>query len=180
MTRLSHTQRVFSLTESRWYGYVVGAVAVVGLYFIIQHFFLTPPEKALYTFYTAESNEQTDLIDPLILAGRRVVPLLLKEIIRRDMPRRRHAIAALGNLGDWRAMPALEAILHDQTEQDFFRADALEAIALIDKDVGRYFAKQYADSESMYLAQVSKNIIAGGRDSLYRRSFFDALYKGHE
>jgi len=90
-------------------------------------------------------------------------------------------IAALGNLGDWRAMPALETILHDHTEEDYFRADSLEAIALIDKDLGRHFAKQYADSDTPYLARASRNILSGGKDyPLYRRSFFDALYRGRE
>jgi len=170
------------MTESRWYGYVAGVVIFVGLYVFMRHFFLTPPEKALYAFYTAsDGDEKRDLIDPLILAGRRVVPLLLKEVQRRDMPRRRHAIAALGNLGDWRAMPALETILHDHTEEDYFRADSLEAIALIDKDLGRHFAKQYADSDTPYLARASRNILSGGKDyPLYRRSFFDALYRGRE
>ncbi len=170
-----------SMSEARWLTYFTGIFIAGASLFFIRHFFLTPPEKAMREFYAVESTRPEEIIDPLILAGRRVVPLLVREVPKKEMPRRRQAIAALGNLGDWRAMPVLETMLADTSELDCFRADALEAIALIDKDLGHFYAKKYAESDSAYLARSSRNILSGGRDyPLYRRSFFDALYKGHE
>jgi hypothetical protein len=55
------------------------------------------PELALKAFYEREVAED-QIMDPLILAGPSVVPYVEKELANEDMPNRRYAVAALGNL----------------------------------------------------------------------------------
>jgi len=117
-------------------------------------------------------------MDPLILAGKKVVPSLLKEIQDKNMQRRRYGIAALGLLGDPSALPTLETILKDPSEADYFRCDALEAIALLDSNVGRSFAKEQAASSVGCLTQISQSLVAGNLPN--RRTYLQALLRWHQ
>lgn len=104
-------------------------------------------DEALNKFYSSEVAED-QLQDPLILAGDKVVPLVLSEIKNKDMPRRRYAIGALGSIGNPLALPVLEGILNDGFEKDYFQCDALEAIAMIDFNYAKKLAKINLDSSS--------------------------------
>lgn len=97
------------------------------------------PERALRDFYMYQGAEET-LADPLVRAGAEVVPLVIADVAKRDMPRRRYAIQFLGSAGYTSALPALERILGDETEEDYFRADALAAILRIDRSRGMELA----------------------------------------
>src|SRR5262245_45882955 len=85
---------------------------------------LMSAEGALNRFYTY-GNDPDDavaedmLMDPLIVAGEKVVPLVIREIKNKEMPRRRYAIGFLGNGSYKQALPALEDIFQDLSEKDY-------------------------------------------------------------
>lgn len=137
-----------------------------------------PPEDALKRFYDNDGPEDT-LMDPLILAGDRVVPLVLKEVKNKKMPRRRYAIGFVGNGSYKEALPALEAILQDSTEEDYFRGDALQSIYMIDESRGRELAQKYNDHQD-YLGEISRRVISGDSQLKNRRTYSDAVVGKHE
>lgn len=100
------------------------------------------PEKALRDFYMYEGTEET-LAVPLVEAGPSVVPIVIAEVSKKDMPRRRYAIQFLGSGSHKTALPTLERIVSDETEQDYFRADALRAILAIDPHRGLELARTH-------------------------------------
>jgi hypothetical protein len=57
------------------------------------------------------------------------------------MRRRRYAIGALGWVRDRRAILTLETIYANPTEDELYRGDALEAIFIIDQNLGRSYAR---------------------------------------
>ena len=128
-------------------------------------------------FYNNAGPEDT-LMDPLILAGERVVPLVLDKVKDKNMPRRRYAISFLGNGAYKQALPALEGVLQDSTEQDYFRGDALRSIYQIDQSQGMRYAGTYKD-EPGNLGKVSRDILAGEQHLLERRSYLDAWLGRH-
>lgn len=84
---------------------------------IVFAFSLGPaPEKTLHAFYTKDASRAE----------------------------RKHAIQSLVTRHHKDALPALEAILNDESEETAFRADALEAISAIDKTRGRELASLHA------------------------------------
>lgn len=160
------------------------------LYIILNLFFLGPkiidaanlrlfayPEFVLNRFYTERDLAEDQLIDSLILAGPKVVPLLEREILNREIPRRRYAISALGHLGNNNSIPTLEHILQDKSEKEVFRADALEAIASIDLRYAQKIASEYLHDTSI-VAKRAKEVLANPT-SLYKRSYWDALFHRH-
>lgn len=94
------------------------------------------PELALKRFYEREVAED-QIMDPLILAGKSVVPLLENEVTNPAMPQRRYAIGALGNLRSNSSLPVLKRLVYKKSEEDYIRCDALIAIGMIDHDEGR-------------------------------------------
>jgi hypothetical protein len=80
----------------------------------------------------------------LVEAGRAIVPYLTVEVQKRDMPKRRYAILALGKLKDKRALPVLIQILYDRSELYYFRDDALRAIWHIDRKLGEEYGAKFA------------------------------------
>lgn len=130
------------------------------------------PEESLEDFYKYSGGEET-LMDPLILAGDKVVPLVLENIRNKQMPKRRYAIEFLGNGTIRQALPALEELVKNNTEEDFIRGDALQAIYRIDQGLGREIAQKYKDAPAL-LGGIAKNIIAGSI-SLERRSYFTSF-----
>lgn len=138
------------------------------------------PESALQQFYAPGKDLAEDmLMDPLILAGESVVPLVLAEIQNKNMPNRRYAIGFLGNGSYRQALPALGEILNDSSEVDYVRADSLEAIYLIDAQVGTNQAVTWKN-EPTYLGAVAQQIINGKRSGQGRRTYFDALLGRHD
>lgn len=98
--------------------------------------------KVLQNFYN--DREPEPISDYYLLkAGKPIVPYLIVEIQKKDMPRRRYAIGALGKIGDKRALPMLINILEDRSELIYFRADALESIWHIDRKIGEEYARKY-------------------------------------
>lgn len=136
------------------------------------------PEDALRTFYENNGPEDT-LMDPLILAGDSVVPLVLKEVRNKNMPRRRYAIGFLGNGSYKESLPSLDAILQDPTEEDYFRGDALQSIYMTDESRGKELAQEYKDSQN-YLGEISRRVINGDSQLKKKRTYSDALVGKHE
>jgi hypothetical protein len=102
-----------------------------------------PPDVALRIFYSTDVMED-QLSGNLIAAGEKVVPLVIKEVVRKDMIKRRYAIAALGIIGSVEALPVLEKIFRDITEQQYIRCDSLQAIQLINQDKANALSKETA------------------------------------
>ncbi len=135
------------------------------------------PEESLLKFYAAQGAED-QLMDPLIVGGAKVVPLILKDINDKNMPLRRYAIGALGNIGDASAIATLESLLKDQSEVDYIQCDALEAIALINPDRGRVIATAYSRSSTSCLHELSAYLLSGKLP--HRRTYIEALGGWHE
>lgn len=125
---------------------VVIVIAIVLLAFIAWlggslHSNITgSPTLALKTFYEREVAED-QIMDPLILAGPKIIPLLQKEVVNPDMPNRRYAIGALGNLRSKATLSTLEKLVATKSEAAYIRCDALTAIGMIDPEEGLRIAK---------------------------------------
>lgn len=138
------------------------------------------PETALQQFYTPGKDAAEDmLMDPLILAGEPIVPLVIAEIQNKNMPNRRYAIGFLGNGSYCQALPVLEKILNDPSELDYVRADSLEAVYLIDAQLGTSRAAALKN-ESALLGATAQEIINGKGLRPERRTYFDALLGRHD
>ena len=136
------------------------------------------PEETLEIFYHNEGPEDT-LMDPLILAGHPVVPLVIERVKDKNMPRRRYAIGFLGNGSYTQALPVLETILQDSSEQDYFRSDALHSIYQIDAGLGIKYAQLHR-SESNDLGKVSQDLLSRKRLVPEIRTYLDALLGRHD
>jgi hypothetical protein len=86
---------------------------------------------ALEVFYAAQVSEDEQL-DALIAARGDVVPMVVAAVRHASMPKRRYAVAFLGNSGRRDALPVLRRIVEDETEEAQIRGDALESMARID------------------------------------------------
>jgi hypothetical protein len=128
------------------------------------------PAAALKSFYEREVAED-QLMDPLILAGSGVIPLLEQDLLDSDMPRRRYAIGAVGNIGDNAALPTLKKIVEDRSEVDYIRCDALEAVAMIDRSV----AIQIVRDEPSLEPQCGTAALSGAKS----RNYLEALLGWH-
>lgn len=158
---------------------IISAIAILFLLLAVFLYQRIPssPEQALSMFYQSAGPED-ELMDSLILSGNSVVPLLLQEVQKKEKPRRRYIIGALGNIGDHSAIDTLTSLLKDSSEQDIFRCDALEAITLIDSNIGFNLARQYKDDPVRCLAEKSRSLLSGV--PLERRSYGDALFGRHD
>ena len=145
------------------------------------------PAEALSEFYAYDGAEDT-LKDPLIVAGTDVVPLVLEEIVRADMVKRRYAIQALGNIGDPTAIPTLEFLAQSTSEPGYIRCVSTQAVAQIDWDAGRELAQRYAETELPELPEclprVSSQILKFSREEWLEktgivRSLEDARNRRH-
>ncbi len=140
------------------------------------------PELALKAFYEREVAED-QIMDPLILAGPSVVPLLEKELVNEDMPNRRYAVAALGNLGSKAALPILEKLTRSTTEVDYIRCDALAAIAMIDQKEGLRVGNRVRGEGPECLSEIADDLARDYAEWLksnaLRRTYFQALMGRH-
>jgi len=132
-----------------------------------------PPQTAMEKFYGFEGKEK-ELMDPLILAGEPVVPLVIEAIKNQEMPKRRYAIGFLGNGEYKQALPVLEEILKNPDEKDYFRGDALLAIYQVDKELGIKYAKEQEQSKNP-VGEIAKDILSNASYINERRSYPDAL-----
>ncbi|MCD6391879.1 MAG: hypothetical protein J7M40_00050 [Planctomycetes bacterium] len=137
------------------------------------------PEDAYKRFLTNTDLAEDQSTDPLILGGKQVIPLVLEGIGSADMPRRRYAIAFLGDQSIHEAIPLLRAILEDPSELEYFRGDALEAIMNINSELGIRLAQGKIDTDG-HLGFVAQRIMNGERSGRPRRTFWDALIRRHD
>lgn len=129
-------------------------------------------------FYSNPGAEDT-LMDPLIVAGPAVYPLVIEAISDPNLPKRRYAIGFLGNEEVAVALPALLAIIDDENELPYFRGDALEAIYKIDESKAKQLAERYRDAEDM-LGRSAKDVLTDANYLQERRSLEKALRRWHD
>jgi hypothetical protein len=158
---------------------LLSIVLALGLWWAVAEGPLRNPEAALREFYEARDRAEDQLMDPLILNGRRVVPLVIAAVPNKQMERRRYAIGFLGN-GKYReALPVLEEVLSDESERFYFRADALEGIFQISPERARELAPRYLGGEDL-LGRVAQDIVAGRNPVYWTRSYWQAFRHVHE
>ena len=115
--------------------------------------------RAWREFYFGGSSK-ADIGRSLLRVGRPIVPSLCRAVSDPNMRRRRYGILTLGYVGDRRAIPTLERIYADTDEDALFRGDALQAIYMIDRALGRLYArKQLARTD--YLGRIASYIRDG-------------------
>lgn len=136
------------------------------------------PETTLAEFYSYAGAED-QLLDPLILEGDKVVPLVMEKIQYKDMPRRRYAISFLGNGSYRESLPVLQQILGDKAEPDHFRCSALQSIFQIDVQLGTTYAEKF-QVENDCLGEMAKAILAKDTWIDRRRSYLDAWLGLHD
>jgi hypothetical protein len=117
-------------------------------------------------------------MDPLILAGEKVVPAVIDAVRHKEMPRRRYAILFLGNGGYVQALPVLRDIAGDEHEGEHFRGDALAAIYDIDRTEGTAVARKHSERPD-YLGRTARDILSG-RYRAVHRSYLAALLEVNE
>lgn len=162
--------------------FIAATVTIVlglGLWWALVEGPLRDPEDAMRDFYEARERAEDQLIDPLILAGSRVVPHVLADLPNKDMSLRRYAIGFLGNGRYQIALPVLEKILYDDTEISYFRADALEAIYQISPERAEELAQDHLEGED-YLKAVATEVVAGRNPVRWTRSYWQAVRHSHE
>lgn len=157
---------------------VVAAWVAVSLYSHVPK----SPELALKAFHEREVAED-QIMDPLILAGPSVVPYVEKELANEDMPNRRYAVAALGNLGSKAALPVLEELARSTAEVDYIRCDALTAIAMIEQQeglrVGNSVRREGPECLSEITDNLARNYAQWLKSNALRRTYFQALMGRH-
>jgi hypothetical protein len=136
------------------------------------------PEGTLEEFYNY-NEPGNESLDPLILAGKKVVPLVIEKVKNKNMPRRRLAIEFLGNGSYEQALPVLKQIMTDDSEEAHFRAAALIAVFQIDEESGKRFAQEnrYKADD---LGEVARDILESKEYLKSRRTYFDALIGRHD
>ncbi len=111
---------------------------------------------------------------PLHQHGASVAPLVIRELPKKEMPRRRYAIRFLGEKRYVEALPTLEEIALDENEKFYFRADALLAIYDIVPSRAATLAQKVTTSfedpadKFGHLKRVASDVERGQID-LYRR-----------
>lgn len=106
-------------------------------------------QKILNDFYT--DNVPESITDRHLLnAGKAIVPYLIVEIQKEDMPKRGYAVLALGKIGDRRALPILIKMYENPTKKGVPPSEILRAIWHIDRKLGEELASKYTgDDEFM-------------------------------
>lgn len=104
-------------------------------------------------------------------------PFIVRDIADPDAPLRRYAISALGSLGCVDAVPVLHRIVRDEREPDYVRADALEALWLIDPSVAQSVSLLVVIRPD-YLGQAAHRLLEGRHPEAM--SFWEALICSHE
>lgn len=79
----------------------------------------------------------------LIQAGTRIVPYLLKEVRKKDVPKREQAILALGSIKDDRAVITLIQMFEDDSEPAWIREAALKSLWHIDKELAHLVSRRH-------------------------------------
>jgi len=137
---------------------------------------------ALKAFYEREVAED-QIMDPLILIGPAVIPLLERDLPNTEMPNRRYAIGALGNLRSEAALPILKTLAGSKTENDYIRCDALTAIAMIEREESLRIANQTAQDGPKCLGEIAdglkRDYDAWIKSNAPTRTYLQALFGRH-
>jgi hypothetical protein len=136
------------------------------------------PQSALRDFYEGEDRREEQLCDPLILAGPRVVPLVIADLPKKGTPRRLYAIRFLGNGRYSLALPVLQQILADDAENAAFRVAAFKAIYQISPGRARQLAPVYGYGRDQ-LARVADDSAANRDPDCWTRSYWQAFRHQH-
>jgi len=134
---------------------------------------LRPTPQAAYEGFCSEDVPEALLMDPLIMCGRRVVPIVLANIRDSGMPKRIYAIGFLGNGRYREALPALREVLNRGYEDEQVRRCALESIWMIDDQEGARTSKDFLGRSDL-LGETAREIQCA-RHSPRRRTYWDAL-----
>ena len=136
-------------------------------------------DSVMNDFFSGDANRAEDmLMDPLILHADLVKNRVIEEVAVRTMPKRRYAIGFLGVAGITDALPVLRTILGDESEEDYFRADALESIYRIAEEEGLALASQY-QSRTNHLGWIAEGLINRSHKP-FARSYAQAAVGHHE
>lgn len=159
-------------------GVLLGLVGVFMVRWLHTDGPLRDPQEALADFYAGEGRAEDMLMDPLILNGKPVVPLVMEALMNKEMDKRRYAICFLGNGKYEEALPLLERIVEDNSEIYYFRADALEAIATISPVRAKEIAPKHVKGEEL-LGEVATEIAQGKARGYCERSWWEAFNGYH-
>jgi hypothetical protein len=136
------------------------------------------PESALEKFYTSNGAEDT-LMDPLIVCGEKVAPLVTQKIKDRNMKRRLYAISFLGNEAYSPSSSMLQEILADPTEDAAYRAASLQALCEINYTDCTSHLQRYKDEKSS-LGSRATRILSNGGTLSEKRSYLQAVLGWHD
>lgn len=160
-------------------------VILLSLMFLTEYRPWESSEKSLEKFYKygqdpKDAVAEDMLMDPLILAGKKVVPLVIQEARKKDMSKRGYAIDFLKNGGYKEALPFFKQILEDDYENVFSRSDALKAIYLIDKKVAEVYIFKYQNRDDQ-IGKMARGLKDGNTKftSNDSRSFWEAFWGIH-
>jgi hypothetical protein len=131
------------------------------------------PDQVMQDFHATRQRPEESLIDPLILHSGIVAPVVIQEIKNPQMDKRRYAILFLGHDRIKEALPVLRAILADETERVYFRADALESIFQIDNKEGLDLAHKFLGADA-YLGRTARRLLDGSYRP-FRRTYWQAF-----
>ena len=139
------------------------------------------PKRAFDAFKNRDCAED-QIIHPLIVCGKKIVPLLIDEINDKNMNKRGYAILALGHIGDSSALPALKQILYDQNEKYFIRYGAIRAIAMIDTDYAKNIARNIGVKEHQVISVFCQKLLKDEVPAfmLEKKTFWSAVLDRHE
>ena len=132
------------------------------LFFLYRELFPTAKD-VLADFYRpgSETGRREEMLtNPLKAHADTVKMLVIEKIPDKRMPNRRYAIFFLGDCRIQEAIPALQAILNDKTENAGIRGDALRSIFFIDRDMGLALAEVYNAGNDL-LQYSAKTILSG-------------------
>lgn len=120
---------------------LISFALLVSSYWLLQRSPYPTADAALEAFYGGEPRPECMQAQPLRRHGADVVPLIIRDLPNKAMPRRRYAIGFLGEGKYKAALPALEKIVLDDTERFYFKTDALQAIYSISPSRAAELAK---------------------------------------
>lgn len=103
-------------------------------------------QKRLDMFYESTLPENS-LTPFLVMGGQEMVPLLINEIQKKEVLKRRYLISAIGDLKDKRALSILTKIVLDRSEADCIRCDSMKSLEKIDTK----FAESFSDKSKSIL-----------------------------
>jgi hypothetical protein len=133
------------LKEYFW-AFLFSLIVLPGMISCSQTMDESEARKILNEFYT--DNVPESINDRHLLnAGKAIVPYLIDEIQKEDMPKRGYAVLALGKIGDRRALPVLIRMFENPTERGVHPSDSLRAIWHIDRKLGEELASKYTGGD---------------------------------